>query len=132
MEKPQEMQGFSVYDISGREKLVLTFDSSNPFILEIPQVQNFSLCTPDVSCSACQTQKATRKEDSEQIHCCVCQPLPSHVTLNLRHVSLNIYADEESDERFPSTISLNQVMEILDKIFQESRQVCSSEILEWH
>lgn len=127
MEKPREMQGFSVYDISGREKLMLAFDSSNPFFLEIPQVQNFSLWTPDVSCSACQTQKATRKEDSEQIHCGICRPLPNHVTLNLRHVSLNIYADEELDERFPSTISLAQVMEILDKIFLEPRQVCSSD-----
>lgn len=105
---------------------MLTFDSSNPCLLEMPQVQKFSLWPPDASCSACQTQKVTRKEDSEQIHC-VCRQLPSHITVNLRHVSLNIYADEEFDGRCPSTISLPQVMEILDRIFLEQRQVCSSD-----
>lgn len=127
MEKPLEIRGFSVSDISGKERLMLRFDNSNPYCLEIQQVRNFSLWHPDASCSACQAQKVARKEDSERMHCCVCGQLPSHITMNLRHVSLNIYAEEEFDERCLSAISLPQLMEILDTIFLEQRQVCSSD-----
>ncbi|KAH9315339.1 hypothetical protein KI387_023966, partial [Taxus chinensis] len=112
-----------ISNISGREKLILTFDNSNPFVLEIPQVDSISFWSQDTTCS-CQTQAVSMKEGRQLICACDCEKVPSHVTLKLQHVTFNLYADVQLNEKCWSTISLPEVMEVLNKLFLEQRHLC--------
>eukprot|EP01018_Ginkgo_biloba_P022997 Gb_03810 [translate_table: standard] len=102
---------------------MLTFDSSNLFILEILQVESISFWHRNSTCSACQLQEVISTELSNRIQACGCQQLPSHIIVNLQHVTLNVYADEHCNERFRNTMSLTEVMEVLEKILLEQKQM---------
>ncbi|GLJ36826.1 hypothetical protein SUGI_0742940 [Cryptomeria japonica] len=109
---------------SGMEKLLLSFDNSNPFVLEIPQVKSISVRSEDTACCSCQIKAVSKKEICEPIQACDCKNVPGHISLKLQHVTLNLYAGLQFSETCRSTISLPQLMEVLNKLFLEQQHLC--------